>query len=248
MNSCWAQKDAKILVFSKTVDFRHKSIPIGVETIKQLGKEHNFLVDATEDDEVLVNTITQYDAVVFLNTTGNILNKDQQKVFESYIQNGGGYVGIHSATDTEYEWPWYGKMVGGCRCAPSADGGHRYAGGRDLRRAGDQRFRDRHEPQQCAGCRQHGAVAGHVPGRSRGGIGTRSVARCQRRYGDAGSGARRRQHLCGIPRSRRWSCRRSGHLQGRERAWSGVFHRGHRCADGAFGAGVGHRDVVFAVA
>ena len=113
MNSCWAQKDAKILVFSKTDKFRHQSIPVGIETIKQLGKEHNFQVDATEDDEVLVNTITQYDAIVFLNTTGDILNKDQQKIFESYIQNGGGYVGIHSATDTEYEWPWYGKMVGG---------------------------------------------------------------------------------------------------------------------------------------
>ena len=53
-----------------------------------------------------------YDAVVFLSTTGDVLNADQQAAFERYIQAGGGYVGIHAASDTEYTWKWYGHLVG----------------------------------------------------------------------------------------------------------------------------------------
>nr|WP_236634453.1 ThuA domain-containing protein [Pedobacter antarcticus] len=49
---------------------------------------------------------------MFLNTTGDVLNDVQQQAFEQYIKAGGGYVGVHAATDTEYEWPWYGKLVG----------------------------------------------------------------------------------------------------------------------------------------
>ena len=53
-----------------------------------------------------------YDAVVFLSTTGDVLDPEQQGAFEEYIRNGGGYVGIHSAADTEYDWAWYGGLVG----------------------------------------------------------------------------------------------------------------------------------------
>src|SRR5690606_24583549 len=58
-------------------------------------------------------SLKNYQAVVFLNTTGNVLNSPQQAAFERYIQAGGGYAGIHAAADTEYEWPWYGKLAGG---------------------------------------------------------------------------------------------------------------------------------------
>jgi type 1 glutamine amidotransferase len=102
-----------ILVFSKTAGFRHDSIQAGILAISALGQAHQFQVDATEDAAVFTpSELARYRAVVFLNTTGDILNASQQSAFEQYIQSGGGFVGIHSATDTEYDWPWYGQLVG----------------------------------------------------------------------------------------------------------------------------------------
>ena len=102
-----------ILIFSKTAGYRHKSIKTGVEAIRLLGEKHGFMVNHTENaDDFTTKVLENYRAVIFLNTTGNILNNTQQEHFERYIQAGGGWVGIHSAADTEYKWPWYGKMVG----------------------------------------------------------------------------------------------------------------------------------------
>lgn len=110
--SC-GNKEKEILVFSKTADFRHGSIEPGIEALKKLGAENNFKVVATEDASYIVeDSLKNYNAVVFLNTTGDILNAQQQADFERYIQAGGGFVGIHAATDTEYDWPWYNKLVG----------------------------------------------------------------------------------------------------------------------------------------
>jgi type 1 glutamine amidotransferase len=103
----------KALVFSKTAAFRHASIPTGVATVQQLGAEHDFAVDATEDATAFTDAnLAQYDVVIFLSTTGDVLNDAQQAAFERYIRAGGGYTGIHSASDTEYDWPWYGGLVG----------------------------------------------------------------------------------------------------------------------------------------
>jgi len=103
----------KALVFSKTAAFRHASIPTGVAAIRQLGAEHNFAVDATEDATAFNDAnLAQYDVVIWLSTTGDVLNDDQQAAFERYIEAGGGYTGIHAAADTEYDWPWYGGLVG----------------------------------------------------------------------------------------------------------------------------------------
>lgn len=107
------QAEPKVLVFSKTNGFRHQSIEPGIDAIQKLGQENNFAVDTSEDSTFFTQeNLSEYAAVVFLNTTGDILNEEQQTAMEQYIQNGGGYVGIHSAADTEYEWPWYGKLVG----------------------------------------------------------------------------------------------------------------------------------------
>ena len=100
-----------VLVFSKTAGFRHDAIPQGIAMIRELGAANNFTVTATEDSAQFTN-LSQYEAVVFLNTTGDVLNSTQQTAFESYIRGGGGYVGIHSAADTEYDWPFYGELVG----------------------------------------------------------------------------------------------------------------------------------------
>ena len=105
--------DKKILVFSNTNGYRHSAIPNGKAAIEKLGKENGFDVDATEDSLVFTeDNLKKYAAVVFLNTTGNILDYKQEAAFERYIQAGGGFVGIHSATDTEYDWIWYAKLVG----------------------------------------------------------------------------------------------------------------------------------------
>lgn len=105
--------EKKVLIFSKTEAFRHESIESGIEAIKKLGVANDFTVVATENAEDFnENNLKDFMAVVFLNTTGNVLDQVQQSQMERFIQAGGGYVGIHSATDTEYGWPWYGKLAG----------------------------------------------------------------------------------------------------------------------------------------
>ncbi|MET7422713.1 ThuA domain-containing protein [Dactylosporangium sp. NPDC005555] len=102
-----------VLVFSKTAGFRHDSIPAGIQAIRDLGAANNFTVTATEDAAAFTATnLAQYETVVFLSTTGDVLNTTQQTAFESYIRAGGGYVGVHSAADTEYDWSFYGTLVG----------------------------------------------------------------------------------------------------------------------------------------
>lgn len=106
-------KKKRILVFSKTAGFHHSSIDEGIAAIQKLGQENNFDVDTTKNSELITaKNLKKYAAVVFLNTTGDIFNDTQQKIFEDYIHAGGGYVGIHAASDTEYDWPWYGKLTG----------------------------------------------------------------------------------------------------------------------------------------
>lgn len=103
----------RILVFSKTAAYRHESISAGKTALIKLGKENGFIVDTTENENYFQeDSLKKYSAIVFLNTTGNILNHPQQVSFERYIQAGGGYAGIHAAADTEYDWSWYGKLAG----------------------------------------------------------------------------------------------------------------------------------------
>jgi type 1 glutamine amidotransferase len=103
----------KALLFTKTDGFHHESILAGVEAIRQLASRHHFAVDWQENAGVFNDkALENYKVVIFLNTTGNVLNDQQQAAFEKFIKAGKGYVGIHSASDTEYDWPWYTKMVG----------------------------------------------------------------------------------------------------------------------------------------
>ncbi|MBU6535229.1 ThuA domain-containing protein [Streptomyces mayonensis] len=103
----------KVLVFSRTAGFRHDSIPEGVAALKELGTPAGISVTATEEaGQFTTNNLAKYDAVAFLSTTGDVLNDAQQQAFENYIKNGGGYLGIHAAADTEYDWEFYGGLVG----------------------------------------------------------------------------------------------------------------------------------------
>ncbi|HWM04707.1 MAG TPA: ThuA domain-containing protein [Actinophytocola sp.] len=108
-----AQHDTTVLVFSKTAGFRHDSIPAGIAAITALGEQHDFHVEATEDATAFTaENLARFSAVVWLSTTGDVLNAEQQTAFEGYIAGGGGYAGVHAASDTEYDWAWYGDLVG----------------------------------------------------------------------------------------------------------------------------------------
>ncbi|MFK7812508.1 MAG: ThuA domain-containing protein [Maribacter sp.] len=103
----------KVLVFSKTMGFKHASIPAGIAAIQKLGVENGFEVDTTKNGELFnEENLKQYSSIIFLSTTMNVLDARQEAAFERYIQSGGGYVGVHAATDTEYDWGWYNKLVG----------------------------------------------------------------------------------------------------------------------------------------
>ena len=103
----------RVLVFSATKGFRHSSITPGKLALLKLGRENGMVIDTTENSaDINEENLRQYAALVFLSTTGDVLNERQQADMERYIQAGGGFVGIHAATDCEYGWPWYGKLVG----------------------------------------------------------------------------------------------------------------------------------------
>jgi type 1 glutamine amidotransferase len=103
----------KVLLFTKTDGFHHKAINEGVDAMRDMAEKHHFLVDWHEDSSVFNDkNLEQYQVIVFLLTTGDILNEEQQGAMERFIRAGKGFVGIHSASDTEYDWDWYTKMVG----------------------------------------------------------------------------------------------------------------------------------------
>lgn len=103
----------EVLVFSKTATFRHLSIPDGIAAIRDLGERNDFAVEATEDaGQFTRRNLKRFEAVIFLLTTGTVLDEPQKRALMRYVRRGGGYVGIHSAADTEHEWPFYGRLVG----------------------------------------------------------------------------------------------------------------------------------------
>jgi type 1 glutamine amidotransferase len=102
-----------VLVFSRTTGFRHASIPDGIAAIQALGAANGFTVEATEDPAAFTEAnLARFAAVVFLMTTGDVLDTAQEAAFEAYIRGGGGWAGVHSAADTEYTWAWYGGLLG----------------------------------------------------------------------------------------------------------------------------------------
>ncbi len=108
-----ASSGGRILVFSRTAGWRHDSIPVAVATLRSLAGEAGLAVDHTEDAGAFSpGNLARYRAVVFANTTGDLLDAAQQAAMEDFVRSGGGFVGVHAAADTEYDWPWYGALVG----------------------------------------------------------------------------------------------------------------------------------------
>jgi type 1 glutamine amidotransferase len=107
-----------VLIFSRTKAFRHECIEPGTIALESYFKTHGIHSMHSEDSSMISDEKLQpFDAIIFFQTTGNILDSFQQIALQKFIKSGKGFVGIHSASDTEYDWPWYVNMVG----APFAD-------------------------------------------------------------------------------------------------------------------------------
>lgn len=105
--------DFEVLVFTKTSGFRHDSIPAAIAVIQQLGAAHDFGVVPTEDAaQINEANLAQFAAVIFVHTTGDFLNAAQETALLQYVENGGGFVGVHAAADAEYNSPPYGQLIG----------------------------------------------------------------------------------------------------------------------------------------
>jgi type 1 glutamine amidotransferase len=104
----------RVLVYSHTTGFRHASIPLGVTTVQQLGSENGFAVETSEDPGVFTErNLRRFTAVVFLNTTGAVMTPSGRTALRRFVLDGGGWAGVHSAADTEYDWPFYGRLLAG---------------------------------------------------------------------------------------------------------------------------------------
>lgn len=111
--SAQAQKQFKALIVTNTNGWHHESIHYGVVALKELATRNFFDAEVFQDPNSFNDSyLKQFQVIIFLNTTGDIFNAEQQKVMERFIQSGKGFVGIHSASDTEYDWDWYTKLVG----------------------------------------------------------------------------------------------------------------------------------------
>lgn len=102
-----------ILILTKTGQYRHESLPDAVKAFVEMSEENGWNSTFTEDSSFFTKDIlAKFDVIVFLLTNKNILSDDQKRSFKEYIQSGGGFVGVHSATVTEMEWDWYGQLIG----------------------------------------------------------------------------------------------------------------------------------------
>jgi type 1 glutamine amidotransferase len=102
-----------VLIYSKTKAYRHECIEPGSKALQSYFEKYGIASTLTEDSSLFTpGKLKDYDVVMFFQTTGNVLDSAQQGAFENYIKSGKGFVGVHAASDTEYDWPWYGKLVG----------------------------------------------------------------------------------------------------------------------------------------
>ncbi|QCO68797.1 ThuA domain-containing protein [Luteimonas yindakuii] len=108
-----APEPPRMLVFTRTGGYRHESIADAVRTLRALGAAEGLAVEHTEDPRFFnADTLARYRVVVFANTTGPLLDSSQRVAFEHWLREGGGFLGLHSAADTAYDWPFYGQLVG----------------------------------------------------------------------------------------------------------------------------------------
>ena len=103
----------QVLLFTEAEGYHHQSIADGVQAMRKLSEKHNFGLHWTENSKIFSDSsLYNYDVVVFLNTGGNVLTKEEQKGLQKFYRKGNGFVGIHGAAATELEWNWFGKLIG----------------------------------------------------------------------------------------------------------------------------------------
>jgi len=109
------QKQFEVLLFTKSLDYQHLGIPNGIQMFKEIARDHHWGLTWTTQSNFFDNQekLNSIDVIVFMNTSGDILDDDQRKALQAYMRQGGNFVGIHSATFTMMEWPWYVSLVGG---------------------------------------------------------------------------------------------------------------------------------------
>ncbi|MFJ9726471.1 ThuA domain-containing protein [Streptomyces sp. NPDC101209] len=99
----------RLLVYTRTTDYRHDSIPAAVAAVRALD---DLEVDHSEDPAVFESPLHAYAAVVFLSTSGEVLTPAGRERLAAYVEGGGGFAGVHAAACTEYDWPYYGELLG----------------------------------------------------------------------------------------------------------------------------------------
>ncbi|KAL1679945.1 trehalose utilization-domain-containing protein [Schizophyllum commune] len=108
-----AASTPRVLIYSATEQFRHDSIPTAVQALKDAGYSASITFDATEDKSLFTDdNLKQYDALVFLSNTGEVLDDDGIAAFQKYLNLGGNFIGIHSATDCLNTTEFYGREIG----------------------------------------------------------------------------------------------------------------------------------------
>ena len=118
--TCWSQDDKpafekpiNVMVFSKTVGYRHESISSGLKMLYDQSKKQNWVITATEDAGLFTDEfLSKFNVIVFLNPTGDAIDEAGQAAFEKFMNKGKGFVGIHAAADCEYDWDYYDKLLG----------------------------------------------------------------------------------------------------------------------------------------
>ena len=103
-----------VLLITRTMGWHHESINEAVDAFRKLATKHHFKLTWEENVDLVITEqkLQDFDVLVFLLTSGDILNPTQQQAVQNFIQSGKGFVGVHSASDTEYDWPWYNGLVG----------------------------------------------------------------------------------------------------------------------------------------
>ena len=104
----------RVLMLTATVGFRHDAIATAVSSMRTLAGAGDLTVTHTEDlSSLSPATLAAQDVVMFALTSGELaLTPEQKTALVEFVMRGGGFIGIHSATDTLYEWPDYGRLVG----------------------------------------------------------------------------------------------------------------------------------------
>jgi hypothetical protein len=102
-----------LLIFTKTTGYRHDSIPAGVEALRELSRELGIATEASADAACFEpHRLASFRAVAWMSTSGNVLDDEQRRAFAEFVQSGGGYLGVHAASASENDWPWYAELVG----------------------------------------------------------------------------------------------------------------------------------------